>query len=193
VPIRTWPLGQRTVLFRTLNWPQPVPYFLSPNSQVIYSIFSSVHTISLSSLYLPLFFYGQWFSQWSPMGPFKSHFLYHLSFLHVLPPFWPGCDMPSLLLAPLPLPSPHLVPYWPGQGSALTNWCLYFKQITHMLLTALMMGAASTSEMLVNFHQTTYHYNPEYSHLDLWSLFLTDRNIYKENYSASVPNNCIKN
>jgi hypothetical protein len=28
-----------------------------------------------------------------------------------------------------------------------------------------MMGAASTSEMLVNFYQTTQHYNPEDSHL----------------------------
>jgi hypothetical protein len=29
---------------------------------------------------------------------------------------------------------------------------------------ALMMEAASTSEMLVNFYQTTWHYNPEDSH-----------------------------
>jgi hypothetical protein len=33
------------------------------------------------------------------------------------------------------------------------------------LLIALMMEAASTSEMLVNFYQTTQHYNPEGSHL----------------------------
>jgi hypothetical protein len=28
-----------------------------------------------------------------------------------------------------------------------------------------MMEAANTSEMLVNFYQTTWHYNPEDSHL----------------------------
>jgi hypothetical protein len=33
------------------------------------------------------------------------------------------------------------------------------------LLIAMMMGAASTSETLVNFYQTTRRYNPEDSHL----------------------------
>jgi hypothetical protein len=33
------------------------------------------------------------------------------------------------------------------------------------LLIALMMEAARTSETLVNFYQTTQHYNPEDSHL----------------------------
>jgi hypothetical protein len=33
------------------------------------------------------------------------------------------------------------------------------------LLMALMMEAASTSETLINFYQTTRRYNPEYSHL----------------------------
>jgi hypothetical protein len=33
------------------------------------------------------------------------------------------------------------------------------------LLIALMMEAASTSETLVNFYQTTRRYNPEDSHL----------------------------
>jgi hypothetical protein len=33
------------------------------------------------------------------------------------------------------------------------------------LLIAMMMEAASTSEMSVNFYQTTRHYNPEDSHL----------------------------
>jgi hypothetical protein len=32
---------------------------------------------------------------------------------------------------------------------------------------ALMMEAARTSEMLVNFYQTTWHYNPEDSHLNI--------------------------
>jgi hypothetical protein len=31
-------------------------------------------------------------------------------------------------------------------------------------MIALMMEAARTSETLVNFHQTTQHYNPENSH-----------------------------
>jgi hypothetical protein len=34
-----------------------------------------------------------------------------------------------------------------------------------MRLAALMMEAARTSETLVNFYQTTRHYNPEDSHL----------------------------
>jgi hypothetical protein len=34
-----------------------------------------------------------------------------------------------------------------------------------VLLIALMMEAARTSETLVNFYQTTPHYNPEDSHL----------------------------
>jgi hypothetical protein len=33
------------------------------------------------------------------------------------------------------------------------------------LLIALMMEAASTSEMLITFYQITWHYNPEHSHL----------------------------
>jgi hypothetical protein len=33
------------------------------------------------------------------------------------------------------------------------------------IITALMMEAASTSEMSVNFYQTTWNYNPEDSHL----------------------------
>jgi hypothetical protein len=32
-------------------------------------------------------------------------------------------------------------------------------------VVAMMMEAARTSEMLVNFYQTTQHYNPEDSHL----------------------------
>jgi hypothetical protein len=33
------------------------------------------------------------------------------------------------------------------------------------IFRAMMMEAARTSEMLVNFYQTTWHYNPEDSHL----------------------------
>jgi hypothetical protein len=36
------------------------------------------------------------------------------------------------------------------------------------LLVALMMEAASTSETLVNFYQTTWRYNPEDSHLHVF-------------------------
>jgi hypothetical protein len=39
------------------------------------------------------------------------------------------------------------------------------KQTCDELLIALMMEAASTSEMSVNFYQTTRRNNPEYSHL----------------------------
>jgi hypothetical protein len=34
-----------------------------------------------------------------------------------------------------------------------------------LTLITLMMEAASTSEMLINFYQPTQHYNPEDSHL----------------------------
>jgi hypothetical protein len=33
------------------------------------------------------------------------------------------------------------------------------------IIRAMMMEAASTSEMLVNFYQTTWYFNPEDSHL----------------------------
>jgi hypothetical protein len=36
---------------------------------------------------------------------------------------------------------------------------------------AMMMEAAGTSETLVNFYQTTWHYNPEDSHLR-WKYYL---------------------
>jgi hypothetical protein len=36
---------------------------------------------------------------------------------------------------------------------------------------ALVMEAASTSETLVNFYQTTRHYNPEDSHLQPTNMF----------------------
>jgi hypothetical protein len=39
-----------------------------------------------------------------------------------------------------------------------------------LLIIALMMEAARTSEKLVNFYQTTRHYNPEDSHLRTHSL-----------------------
>jgi hypothetical protein len=37
-------------------------------------------------------------------------------------------------------------------------------EIYHRVLIALMMAAARSSETLVNFYQTTWHYNPEDSH-----------------------------
>jgi hypothetical protein len=43
------------------------------------------------------------------------------------------------------------------------------------LLIALMMEAARTSETLVNFYQTTRHYNPEDSHLDPLPVITTRR------------------
>jgi hypothetical protein len=46
---------------------------------------------------------------------------------------------------------------------------------------ALMMQAASTSEMLVNFYQTAWHNNPEDSHLHCWNCFkiMEHEQIYK--------------
>jgi hypothetical protein len=38
-------------------------------------------------------------------------------------------------------------------------------QASIIWVITLMMEAASISEMLVNFYQTTQHYNPEKSHL----------------------------
>jgi hypothetical protein len=65
----------------------------------------------------------------------------------------------------LPSPNPDLIPQWYSQGSALTDWFLYLKLIPHVqhicLLTALMMKVARTSEVMVNFYQTAWHYNPE--------------------------------
>jgi hypothetical protein len=39
------------------------------------------------------------------------------------------------------------------------------KMAVFWAMIALMMGAARTSETLVNFYQTTWRYNPEDSHL----------------------------
>jgi hypothetical protein len=63
VPVLTWPLGQHTGLFRTLTWPQPATYLLSPNSHVIssvsLSVFSFLYLPSLFSFHLPSFLYVQ--------------------------------------------------------------------------------------------------------------------------------------
>jgi hypothetical protein len=42
---------------------------------------------------------------------------------------------PSLLLAPLPLPDPHLIPHRSSQGYALTDWFLYLNTIPCVQLT----------------------------------------------------------
>jgi hypothetical protein len=44
---------------------------------------------------------------------------------------------------------------------------------TKMAVFALMMEAASTSETLVNFYQTTRRYNPEDSHLQILIFYLS--------------------
>jgi hypothetical protein len=44
-------------------------------------------------------------------------------------------------------------------------WVVALCSLAEVALIALMMEAARTSETLVNFYQTTRHYNPEDSHL----------------------------
>jgi hypothetical protein len=51
-------------------------------------------------------------------------------------------------------------------GKILKNLlCAFWRQYQYHLCIALMMEAASISETLVNFYQTTRRYNPEDSHL----------------------------
>jgi hypothetical protein len=45
----------------------------------------------------------------------------------------------------------------------------------HQALIALMMEAASTSETSVNFYKTTWHYNPEDSHLQTEITYMNER------------------
>jgi hypothetical protein len=83
------------------------------------------------------------------------------------PPLWPGCGMPPLSYW---LPCPHLIlTLFPTGPVKVLPWlsgsyiCSQFLMCG--LLIALIMKAASTSETLVNFYQTTQHYNSEDSHL----------------------------
>jgi hypothetical protein len=41
----------------------------------------------------------------------------------------------ALPLAPLPLPDPHPLPCWSGQGSVLSDWFPYLKAFPHVQLT----------------------------------------------------------
>jgi hypothetical protein len=82
-------------------------------------------------------------------------------------PSWPVCSMP-----PLSYWLPGLArsrPYSPLVQSGFLPWLTgsYISNRFHArgLLIALMMEAARTSEMLINFYQTTLRYNPEDSHL----------------------------
>jgi hypothetical protein len=101
----------------------------------------------------------------SPRGPYKGR--YHKP--HSLPspfptrsgrapppPHWLPC--PCLILTLLPTGLVKVLPC--VTGSFFQNWFL-----TCILLIALMLEAAMTSEKLVNFYQTTWCYNPEDSHL----------------------------
>jgi hypothetical protein len=54
---------------------------------------------------------------------------------------------------------------------------------------ALMMEAARTSETLVNFYQTTRHYNPEYSHLHTHRRENLKSYTIKEIHTDIKPNN----
>jgi hypothetical protein len=50
-----------------------------------------------------------------------------------------------------------------------------------MRVIALMMEAASTSETLLNFYQTTWHNNPEDSHLQTLTIIPTNNTIINDN------------
>jgi hypothetical protein len=54
------------------------------------------------------------------------------------------------------------------------------------LIRALMMEAATTSEMLVNFYQTTWHYNPEDSHLRTLLMKIITNNLVGVSFSNKV-------
>jgi hypothetical protein len=60
-------------------------------------------------------------------------------------------------------------PYSPLVRSRFLSWLtgFYISNWYHVrgLLITMMIGAARTFEMLVNFYQSTWHYNPEDSHL----------------------------
>jgi hypothetical protein len=45
--------------------------------------------------------------------------------------------------------------------------------VDYTWLIALMMEAARTSETSVNFYQTTRRYNPEYTHHQIFGIFLS--------------------
>jgi hypothetical protein len=82
-------------------------------------------------------------------------------------PTWPGCGMP-----PLSYWLPGLAQSWP-YFPLVWSWFLPWLTVSYIsnrfharsLLIALMLEAASSSETLVNFCQTTWRYNPQDSHL----------------------------
>jgi hypothetical protein len=55
--------------------------------------------------------------------------------------------------------------FWVVEPSSLVKFTNVSDVLAASILIALMMEAASTSETLVNFYETTRRYNPEDSHL----------------------------
>jgi hypothetical protein len=152
--------------FQDTTRPRPVPYLLSSISHVIPSIFSHIFPSLSSSSCPPALPYVRWSTCWTPRALIRAT-SFKLSLLHVLsPPSGQAVVCPPLLLAPRPSPDPDPIPTglvkvlpW-LTGSYISN-----QFHVHGLLFTLLTEAAKTSEMLVNFYQTTQHYNPEDSHL----------------------------
>jgi hypothetical protein len=104
------------------------------------------------------------------------------------------------------LPDPHLILTFSKSSantlprytcSLISNWFL-----AHSLLIALMMEAARTSETLVNLYQSTWHYNPEDSHLrfncfyqciTIYKKFISILIFFSKTVLHAANTDCIKN
>jgi hypothetical protein len=98
-------------------------------------------------------------------GPEKGHFFQPLSCCPF--PSWPRLACPPIPIGSRASPDPDLNSplVRPRFLLWLTDSCISDCFHACGLLIALMMEVARTSETLVNFSQTTQHYNPEDSHL----------------------------
>jgi hypothetical protein len=130
-----------------------------------------------------------------PWGALIRAVSVNLSLLHVLsPPSGQAVACPpSLLLAPLSLPDPHLIPHWSGQGSALTDWLLYLKPIPHTQLTHCSDDGGSkdlwnTGKLLPDYMALQPRRQPSY----IWmysvnnEMWLMQKKIVMSNYSLCI-------
>jgi hypothetical protein len=102
-----------------------------------------------------------------PVGPDKGCFLSSLPCMSELhpssppPPSWPGYGPPFSHWQSCSHPILTLFPIVPAKVSpCLTSFHISNQFLAHGLLIALMKEVASTSEMVVNFYQTTWHSIP---------------------------------